>query len=380
MRSLPGKLTALILGIGALLTSVGVITGFWDSQVLHNTQDTAAVEIVLDASASMNEPLDPRAREAESKWGSAKRFVMDFTATRYDASDDYVALRRFGGSCASSVMAVDERPLVDWPATRYFVGPWQVHGGNDNQTGMRMALDAIQPGGDATIWAAVEDAIGHLIRGPASLGKARRQLVLIYSASAISDDQRRHQADPDQPGRSQQCAGQCKQSSRRACPTDRSTGSQPLEPDTTESSPSNRGPGANAGCHSAGHGNIDAHGYTHRASGGHFDVRCHHHADSSACGYFDTRRRGDADVAACCYFDVPSRGHADAPSCGYADGAACCHADIPSCGYTVIRSYHYADGHAYRLQDSWPLIARQLARVRRTAGDCSATRTSATTD
>jgi hypothetical protein len=121
----------------------------------------------------------------ETKWSSAKRFVLDFTANRYEASNSYIALRRFGGSCSSSLVGSEERPAVDWPPTRYFLGPWQLSGGADNQPALRAALDAIQPGGAATMWAAVEDAIAYLARGPANLGKARRQLVVIYSADAI---------------------------------------------------------------------------------------------------------------------------------------------------------------------------------------------------
>jgi len=183
--SIPAKIVALILGVGALLTSIGAITGFWDSQILHNTTDTTAVEIVLDASATMNQPLNPDTGSTESKWNSAKAFVVEFAGNRYESGNSYIAVRRVGGACSSSIVGAEERPTVDWPATRYFIGPWQVSGGNDNQAGLRTALDAIQPGGEATLWAAVEDAIGHLTRGPANLGKARRQLVLIYSGSAV---------------------------------------------------------------------------------------------------------------------------------------------------------------------------------------------------
>jgi hypothetical protein len=186
LSNVPTRIVALILGVGALLTSIGAITGFWDAQVLHNTPDTTAVEIVLDASATMNEPLNANAGGRESKWNSAKDFVLDFATARNVSSNSYISLRRFGGLCSSSSMVgTDQRPTVDWPATRYFLGSWQLSGGNDNGIGLRSALEAIQPGGDATIWAAVEDAIGHLVRGPANLGKAKRQLILIYSASAV---------------------------------------------------------------------------------------------------------------------------------------------------------------------------------------------------
>src|SRR5215208_2167230 len=149
LSSIPAKIVAVILGVGALLTSIGAITGFWDSQVLHNTPDTTAVEIVLDASATMNEPLNPNVRSTESKWSSAKDFVLDFASNRQASSNSYIALRRFGGLCASSIVGADQRPVIDWPATRYFLGSWQLSGGNDNDRGLRSALEIIQPGGDA---------------------------------------------------------------------------------------------------------------------------------------------------------------------------------------------------------------------------------------
>jgi hypothetical protein len=181
----PGRITAVILGIGAVITAIGAITGFFSSQVLQNTEDTIVAEIVLDASKTMSEPLSSRPGENETRWSSAKRFALDYIATRYEASNSYIALRHFGGSCASSVIADDARPTVDWPATRYYVGPWRILGGADNQSAVRAALDSVQPSGEATVWSAVEDAIGHLERGPDNLGKARRQLVLIYSGSAV---------------------------------------------------------------------------------------------------------------------------------------------------------------------------------------------------
>ena len=183
--SVPGRVAAVILGIGALITSIGAITGFWASQVLQNTEDTIVSEIVLDASRTMSEPLNPRPGDTESRWSSAKRFVLNYTATRYEAANSYIALRHFGGPCSSSLTASGTRPPVDWPATRYFFGPWRIYGGSDNQPEVRAALDSLQPSGEATVWSALEDAIGHLERGPANLEKARRQLVLVYSASAV---------------------------------------------------------------------------------------------------------------------------------------------------------------------------------------------------
>src|SRR3954468_20871187 len=170
LSNVPTRMVALILGVSALLTSIGAITGFWDAQVLHNTPDTTAVEIVLDASATMNEPLNANAGGRESKWSSAKDFVLDFATARTASSNSYIALRRFGGPCSSSIVGTDQRPTIDWPATRYFLGSWQLSGGSGDDIRLRSALEAIQPGGDATIWAAAEDAIEHLIRGPANLG------------------------------------------------------------------------------------------------------------------------------------------------------------------------------------------------------------------
>ena len=181
----PGRVAAVILGIGALITSIGAISGFWASQVLQNTEDTIVAEIVLDASRTMSEPLNPGSGETESRWSSAKRFVLDYTATRYEASNSYIALRHFGGVCSSSLTDHDTRPTVDWPPTRYFFGPWRIYGGPDNQSGIRSALEGLQLSGEATVWPTVENAIGHLERGPENLGKARRQLILIYSASAV---------------------------------------------------------------------------------------------------------------------------------------------------------------------------------------------------
>jgi hypothetical protein len=181
----PGRAAAVILGIGALITSIGAITGFWASQILQNTEDTIVAEIVLDASRTMSEPLNPRPGDTESKWSSAKRFVLDYTATRYEASNSYIALRHFGGTCSPTLAANDIRPTVDWPATRYFFGPWRIYGGSDNQSAVRATLDSLQPSGEPTVWSTIEDAIGHLERGPSNLEKARRQLVLVYSASAV---------------------------------------------------------------------------------------------------------------------------------------------------------------------------------------------------
>jgi hypothetical protein len=56
ITGIPGRIVAIVLGVGALLTALGAITGFWDAQVLQNTPDSTAVEIVIDASAAMNEP------------------------------------------------------------------------------------------------------------------------------------------------------------------------------------------------------------------------------------------------------------------------------------------------------------------------------------
>src|SRR5215211_7472301 len=105
----PGRVAAVILGIGALITSIGAITGFWASQVLQNTEDTIVAEIVLDASRTMSEPLNPRPGDTETRWSSAKRFVLDYTATRYEAANSYIALRHFGGPCSSSLTASDTR-------------------------------------------------------------------------------------------------------------------------------------------------------------------------------------------------------------------------------------------------------------------------------
>ena len=147
--SVPGRVAAVILGIGALITSIGAITGFWASQVLQNTEDTIVAEIVLDASRTMSEPLNPRPGDTESRWSSAKRFVLNYTATRYEAANSYIALRHFGGPCSSSLTASGTRPPVDWPATRYFFGPWRIYGGSELDFGrsggvaerFRQALD-----------------------------------------------------------------------------------------------------------------------------------------------------------------------------------------------------------------------------------------------
>jgi hypothetical protein len=185
LSSAPGKLLAVLLAVGAILTTVNTTTGFWDSQVEHDSPQTVIAEIVLDASGDMNQPIAPSQDRMETKWSAARQSVLAYTARQYASPNTYVALRYFAGPCPTNPLDREQLPVVDWPDTRYFLGPWQISGGTDNQREIRTTLESVQPADGAPIWAATEAAIAHLRSSAAQLEKATRKLVVIYSSTTV---------------------------------------------------------------------------------------------------------------------------------------------------------------------------------------------------
>lgn len=107
-----------------LLSSVNATTGFWDSQVEHDSPQTVIAEIVLDASSAMNEPIAPSQGRMETKWSAARQAVLSYMARQYASPNTYVAFRYFAGPCPTSPLDSAQFPVVDWPDTRYLIGPW----------------------------------------------------------------------------------------------------------------------------------------------------------------------------------------------------------------------------------------------------------------